>query len=391
MKHSNNLLIFIILILVPIGQIGVDLYTPSLPAIMHALHTNISLVQLSLSTYLVGFSVGQLISGVLSDHFGRKKILLAGIALYAASSFMASITSSIELILCARFLQGLGATASSVLSKSIASDSFKGHDLMKLSSYMMVIWGLSPVIAPAIGGYIQHYLGWRFNFYFFTLYSSLSFLLVAFYLPETNKNLVATKFIQLRNNFVTILTHKQFVASFLCMSTAYSILIVFNVIAPFLIQEKMGYSAITYGHMALLVGIAWFAGAFLNRYLITQFKTSSIMYTGSGLIIITSIVLLIFALTNKINLLTLILPTFLSIFFIGTFYPSLMANCMKLFTEMAGTANSIMGFFVILLSSCISIIVSLLQISSAAFLAGIYLVLALAGLLIYRLYAHEPL
>ena len=382
--QKNHLITFIILILVPIGQIGVDLYTPSLPAITQALHTTNTLVQLTLSFYLIGFSIGQLLSGILSDSYGRKKILLIGIFLYALCSLIAGITSSIFILLVMRLLQGLGATACSVLSKSIASDCFKDLQLMKLSSYMMVVWGLSPIIAPAIGGYIQHYLGWRFNFYFFTVYSVISFILVAVWLEETNKNKVKIKFKKLIENFALILKHKEFVASFFGMSTAYSILITFSLIAPFLIQDELGFSAIVYGHMALLIGVAWFLGSFSNRYLITRFKTNSIVYTGSILIALISTLLLLFSLFKTISLFILILPTFLIVFLIGTFYPSLMANCMKLFTEIAGTANSIMGFFVIFLSSLVSIFVSLLHITTLSNLAIIYLTLALLGLIVFR-------
>ncbi|ODN41752.1 MFS transporter [Piscirickettsia litoralis] len=184
--HSRTSIIFlVVLILTPMGQLAVDLYIPSLPLIAKDLHTSMSLTQQTVSIYLLALGIGQFIYGPLSDSWGRKNAIFAGTFLFLIGSLLASFAHSIEMLLIARAVQGLGGAAATVLSKVVAVDIYKNQQLTRASAYIGLVWGVSPVIAPAIGGMLEVFSGWRLGFAVLTCYAFIFIILAYFLLEET--------------------------------------------------------------------------------------------------------------------------------------------------------------------------------------------------------------
>ena len=187
LQRNLTLRLSILLAMVPLTGATIDIYVPSLPAITAHFGVPAQLVQWTIPSYLIGYSLAQLFCGAFSDAWGRRALLIIGIVLYTGASLLAASASSISMLILMRFVQGLGVAAPGVLARAIASDSFDSERLPQVTNYITLAWALGPIIAPLIGGYLQHVFGWKAVFYFLTAYGCIVLLLIYFLLPETNR------------------------------------------------------------------------------------------------------------------------------------------------------------------------------------------------------------
>ncbi|WP_375686933.1 multidrug effflux MFS transporter [Lentilactobacillus kefiri] len=161
-KKKNKLwLVFILGTISATGPLSIDLYLPALPQMTRDLNVQPSLIQLSLSACLIGLALGQLISGPLSDKYGRKKPLMVGFFIFGLVSLMIAYSHSVYLLILLRFIQGLAGASGQVLSRAIASDMFSGPLLTKFYSMLSAVNGIFPVISPVIGGFMIRYVEWQ--------------------------------------------------------------------------------------------------------------------------------------------------------------------------------------------------------------------------------------
>jgi len=366
--------ILVLLFLIPfLLGIGIDLYVPSLPAIKHYFQAPKTLVQLTIGLYVLGYAFAQLLLGVLSDSLGRKKILVVSGMLYTLISFMGVFSVNIEMLLLCRILQGCAIAGASVVCRAIVADCFTGLARAKAMTYFSTSWAFGPVIGPFIGGYLQDYFNWQANFYFFGIYGLLTFVYAAIVLPETHLHLAPVHPRKIAKTVFEVMSHPQFMRYAMIASLIYAMLVVFNVIAPFLIQETLHYSAIAYGQIALLLGVGNFLGNFVNfwilHYLSIQKITlySLIAALGMGLI------LLLMGLFIQPNLYIIMLPIFFLFFFCGFIFPNIMTMNMNLFSTNAGTSSAIFGSWVSGGVAVFSTIATLLGTETQVPLAMMYL------------------
>src|ERR1041385_5864566 len=186
-KKSNFNLILILGLLTAIGPFSIDMYLPAFPSIAKGLNTDVSQVMLSLSSFFIGISVGQLVYGPLLERFGRKKPLYIGLVIYLLASIGCAFTNSVNSLIAFRFLQALGSCAGMVTSRAMVRDLFEVKDSAKVFSSLMLVVAVSPIIAPTVGGYVTAALGWR---YVFAVLIAVDIAIIAgvfFLLPESKK------------------------------------------------------------------------------------------------------------------------------------------------------------------------------------------------------------
>ena len=198
--------------LTALGPLSMDMYLPSLPDIAHVLQAPTAHVQLTVSSYLIGFAVGQMIYGPLSDRHGRRPVLLAALALYVASTLGCATSRSVDVLIGARFLQGIGGSGSIVLSRAIVRDLYSGVRAARELSLMGSIAAFAPIIAPMIGGVFQTAFGWRANFFFMTAAAIVTILVAARLLPETLRRLSSEPFSprSMLRGYGVVLRHRGF-------------------------------------------------------------------------------------------------------------------------------------------------------------------------------------
>lgn len=340
--QQRNLMLSLFLIPFLLGT-GIDLYVPSLPAIAHYFQVSHHLVQFTIGLYMLGYAFGQVVLGVLSDSVGRKKILVISGFLFSGISFLAALSPNVFFLIACRFFQGFMIAGAAVVCRAMATDCFSDLALTKAMTHISTSWALGPIIGPAIGGYLQHFFNWQADFYFFGIFSVLTFAFVAVSLSETRQHLVPFNGRAAYKIIKEVVTHPIFLLYSLLASLFYAILVVFNVVAPFLIQVDLHYSVVSYGHLALLLGFGYFAGSLSNRYAINYFPAPRIVLfsTLSGLAM--CMIMACTGIFMQPNLYSLLFPALFLFFFCGLAYPNLMVKSAQFFPKIAGTAGAIYG------------------------------------------------
>src|SRR5580698_7127152 len=170
------------------GPLTMSIYTPVMPLIGVDLATGADAVKLTLTTYMVGFAVGQLFYGPLSDRFGRRPIVLVGVAFFTFTSFGCAFAPSIAGLIGLRILQGLGAASGAVLGRALLRDAYDAKEMPLVMSWIALAMNVSPAIAPSIGGFLGQQFGWRATFWFVGGFGALLFIALALFLGETNRH-----------------------------------------------------------------------------------------------------------------------------------------------------------------------------------------------------------
>ncbi len=212
-KPANRFYLILILgLLTAIGPFSIDMYLPAFPDIAQGLHTTISQVMLSLSSFFIGISVGQLIYGPLLERFGRKKPLYVGLTIYLLASLGCALAGSVQALIALRLLQALGGCVGMVAARAMVRDLFEVKENAKVFSTLMLVVAVSPIVAPTAGGYITALLGWRWVFVLLMIVNTLILAGIYFLLPESKKPdpNFSLKPKPILTSFASIIVHPQF-------------------------------------------------------------------------------------------------------------------------------------------------------------------------------------
>lgn len=337
--------------LISVAQFAMIIYLPSLPQICIDLHTTPTLTELTITLFLFSYGLSQLIYGPLSDHFGRKPIILMGILGYSAFSLMSALAPSIELLLIARCLEGAGAGAITSLARASANDFFSGKKLVTVLSATAVASSLSSMISPTIGGWLTVGFNWRANFYFVMIYALVFFPLTMMLFKQIKPSRTSELSI-LRQTFAhyqQLLSNHEYV--FFMLSGSFSItgLLVYYAATPFIFQHVLHFSPQAYGYFFLLTSSGFITGSFMNSYL-HHYENRRLQISSIGLVTV-CILMLILGLLGKISAWVMVGPMMFYMFFSGIIYPSAMTIAVRTFKVIAGTAAALMGCCQILFSS----------------------------------------
>ena len=386
LQSNLTLRLSILLAMVPLTGATIDIYVPSLPAITEYFGVPAQLVQWTIPSYLIGYSLAQLFCGAFSDAWGRRALLIAGLVLYAGASLLAAFASSISMLILMRFVQGLGVAAPGVLARAIASDSFDSERLPPATNYITLAWALGPIIAPLIGGYLQHVFGWKSVFYFLTAYGCAVLLLICFLLPETNAHRHQLRLETLLNHYKVVLASPVFLGCALVLAIIYSQLILFNVVGPFLIQTVLGESPLVFGRVALSLGVAWFLGSLTNRILTASFPQLPLMAAATALALLGSTLMAWLAFESPLSLSNLVIPSAVVFMSGSVTFTRCFGLSVRLFPERAGTASALVGTLFIAGSAVAGFGASFLEASTA-----IPLALSFVGLTLLAAVAQRTL
>lgn len=310
---------------------------------------------------------------------------MLGLIIYSIASITASFTYSVCMLSVCRIFQGLGIGVGSVLPKAMARDVYTGSKLTETLSSITIVWTLTTIFAPLLGGYMQQYFGWRANFYAFFLYSLILLFLYWRFLPETNLSAAKEKpkNISLYSTYQLITKNKIFLSYSSILMLAFSALIAFSVSATFLLQNNLNVTPKGYGEVMMLIGAAYIAGNASSNFVIKKYNNTSIISFGISMVFLSSFIFLIISWLLKMTILTLVMPALLIVFGIGLMYSNCMAIILNIFPNFSGSASAILGSFLMLGSSAISVIVAHLNKTSQSPLAILISFISLAMALVY--------
>jgi len=383
LERQANKIVWLVLAFVPLIGMAIDLLAPALPAISHSLNISAAAAKNLISIYFLGFALANIPMGILADAVGRRKLVLAGLLLFALASFLPMLMKHFYLLMLARFLQGLALATFAVLVRAIISDVVTAEKLPLIATLVATTWSLGPIMGPNIGGYLEFYFGWQACFYFFGLVGLLAWGLMFYFLPETLLTPQPLKLTQIKANFVAIIKHRLFMGLMLIMGLNYALIIVFHTMAPFFIQLILGYSAVYFGHLALGIGVCYLAGTMLCRRLLKVLSPEKV--GRYGLIGCVCMAFLAFILTHIFpqNIWALMVPSLMIFGCGGLVHPAYMGIAMGLFRQFAASASSIMNIFIMGITGLSAFMVSLISVKTATTMVLVYGILLSCSLIGY--------
>ncbi len=339
-----NLLLILILIIM---EMATDIYSPSLPEIKSFFKINEEIAQLTITVNLLGIAISGCLYGPLSDSYGRKKFLLAGVSLFLIGSFLCSISSSIHVLIFARFIQGLGQGVAWVLALAVVGDLYKKRHATKVISILGMVISASPAFAPLLGGVIAHFFGWRMNFIFLSCAAMILLICLIKFLPETLQKSKRHPFScsLIKVKIVVILKNKVFLNNALISGLVFSGLWSFIATAPF-VFNSMNVDQISFGLYNLLSVASYGLGSLLNHYFHNRYTYFSLMRFGIVGTFISGSLLLFATLSVCKTPLILVAVMGMYSFSMAFIFANATSNALHAIKSKAatGTASSIISF-----------------------------------------------
>jgi DHA1 family bicyclomycin/chloramphenicol resistance-like MFS transporter len=377
----------ILLILLPISGMAVDLIAPSLPAITQNLSLTPGMSKGLISIYLLGYAIGSFIFGLLTDSIGRKHLLRYSLFAFIIISLAPIFLPNFNVLLTARLLQGLAIAAVSVCVRAILSDIYDKSELVKMGTIMGTMWGVGPVVGPFLGGYLQLYFGWKSGFYFFAIIALILTWFVILKIPETIPKKHSLRLKIMRQNLSRVIKDSYFMSLAIAMGIVYGLLITFNTLGPFFIQNTLGHSASFFGNCAFLMGLIFLASTFLCRFLLKRYPYKTIFRTIVHIAVILSIIAALTSIILNHSLILLLLITAIMYLVCAFIFPLSMGKGLTLFRDIQGYATAVMYFVNIIIASLIGFAESFISIHNNQTLIITYtgLSLVLLGLYWFRL------
>lgn len=338
-------LIAVLLVVIPLSQIPLDIYTPAMPQMVIDLNSTAAAVQNTVTAYMLGMSLAFIPIGVVADAWGRKRVLLVCLTVVVATSLVCAAVGSVGLLLAVRFVQGAAASACLVLSYAIAADCFSGRRLTSVSGILGAAWGLAPVVAPAVGGVLVQFVSWRWVFVLIAALSGLTFAVVTLVLPET---LTDEQRSRIRVPAVwqvarSALANRVFVCFVLVFGVMASAQLAFGVVGPFLYQDGLGFAPAVYGVFALIVGVANLLGELACGALAMRIAPRRLAFGALGLFGTGTAVLVISAATIGLSAWAITLGACLALAGCGVLCPQMYGLALGLFRSNLGLIGGIVS------------------------------------------------
>ncbi len=346
MKGSKNFKLILILgLLSAIGPFSIDMYLPGFPAIAADLHTTVAKISLSLSSFFIGISAGQMLYGPLLDRFGRKKPLYIGIAVYLIASIGCAMATSADTLIWLRLLQALGSCSGMVASRAMVRDLFPVNENAKVFSLLMLVVGVSPIIAPTLGGYLSAEYSWHYVFVVLTIMAALILAAIHFYLPESRQPdpdfSLKPKFII--SSFLQVAKEPQFYTYALTGSIASAGLYAYISGSPSVFMEIYKVSEQQYGWIFALVAIGLITSSQLNTLLLRKYKSEQVIVIALLCQSLTGVILFTGTMFGFLGLLSTIFLCFIFLCCQGFTFPNTSALSLAPFTKTAGSASALLG------------------------------------------------
>ncbi|MBV9556677.1 MAG: multidrug effflux MFS transporter [Pseudolabrys sp.] len=368
-----------------IGPLTTDMYLPSLPDIARLMHVSPAQVQLTISSYLVGFATGQLIYGPLSDRFGRKPVLMGATALFTLATALCAMAPSNDLLIVARFFQAVGGCGGIVLSRAIVRDLYSGARAGRELSLIASVMALAPVVAPLIGGVLHAAFGWRSSFVVLTVFGILLTLIIWRLLPETMDK-SAREPLSVRSTlrvFGKFLGDVNFLANMGLLTLAFGGLFCWISGTSFVLQGLYGLGPVEFGIAFALGSVGYMTGATLAARIVGPLGLNGTIGVGTAAMAAGGMLMACAVWLKLSSSLSLVIPMAIYLAGMGCVLGPTIAAAMAPYKRNAGAASSLLGFVQQSGAALCGAIVGHLLGESAWPLAGTVAILGVMGLLLW--------
>lgn len=369
-KKQEYIILFVLGTLIALGPFSIDAYLPGFQSISEDFDITISQVGLTLTSYFIGISIGQLAYGPIMDKYGRRKPLLIGLGIYFLSAIFCLLAPNLVSLIVSRFFLAIGAAAGMVAAKAVVRDIFPIHEVAGAISVLMLIMGGAPIIAPTVGSFIIEAFDWRMIFVFLAGFSFLMFLSVYNFLPES---IIPDKNVDLKPKDVAIkyygiLTNSKFWNFGMAGSFAVGAMFAYISNAPKLFMHNFDLSQKEFGILFGLNAGGLILGSQINRLFLKKYSTFQITLFNSVLLVILAGLFLLNSVMEMGFWPTAILIFFM-LFLLGFQNPNTTALSLEPFEKKAGRASALIGSLKMILGALTSFLISLFHTSNSLPLA----------------------
>jgi DHA1 family bicyclomycin/chloramphenicol resistance-like MFS transporter len=363
-RKEYRILILILGSLATLGPFSVDMYLPGFPAIAADLHTDIAHVGLSLTSFFIGISLGQLFYGPFIDRYGRKKPLVGGLILFIIAALGCSIAPSIQWLVGMRFFLAVGGCVGMVAGRAVIRDLFPIDRMAQVLSLMMMLGGVAPIIAPVMGGMVVATFGWRFLFYLLTVIAVVILTVILRYLPESKgpDASVSLHPSRVAKEYFKVFKEPAFLIHALIAGTASGGFFSYISGSPFVFMKLLGLTETQFGLLYGINALSLIGANMANRMVLKKYDSARVLRTASFIQCGVGILLLVGSLLGLIQSRFVLIPLiFCLLFFSGFVMPNTIALALAPFARNAGSASALVGGIQMIAGALASIMVSLLH------------------------------
>jgi len=336
------IVILILSLLTALEPLCIDMYLPGFIQIADAFSTPINSVQISLTTFLGGFAIGQLIWGPVADRFGRKKPILVSLFIFILASIACLYVNTIEQLWIVRFIQAIGGCGGVVISRAVVTDYFDKDNTLKIFALLALIMGVAPIVAPAIGNAVLHSFNWIGLFHAMVILGVALFLFTLIGLPETYKKTSQKKKVNVWLGYWQILKVRKFLVYSILAGLANGALMIYVSNGPFLIMEYGGLSSDMFSLIIGINALGLMIGSYLTTVLQKYMPTSRLVkYT---LLFMGTVSLILFAaMYMNAGIVPILVILFFYVFPIGIIFPTTTELAITPFIHNSATASALFG------------------------------------------------
>ena len=347
LPHKSTAVTVMLVGLVCFGSMSIDLYLPSLPAMVKALGTDPSHAQMTIGVFSLGTGVAQMAHGPLSDRYGRRPVLLGGIAVYVLASLVCAVAGDITMLITARFFQAVGCCAAPVLGRAIVRDVYPLDQAAGVLSLLQAAFTLSPIAAPMIGGILEVEFGWHSPFVAMAVLSLVMLFSVWFLLGESNQHRdpLAVRPGRIVANYAMLLRHKEFRGHLALQGCIIGSMMTFLSGAPFVFANVLGGRPEFFGFFFLVPMLGYLSGALTTARLVRRVGSPRMLRIGCLVGVAGGLLGLAMALLHIETFAAVACPAMLIFFGNGMVSPNNVAEALAPFGRNAGAASAMLGFF----------------------------------------------
>ncbi len=329
------------LAMLPLSGFATDIYLPSLPGMAAAMHVSTLQIQFTITLFLISYGLSQLFVGSVLDSFGRYRISLVCLLIFALASVAIATTHNIYVIYAMRIVHGITVGIVVAGKRAYFVDLFTGDRLKNYLSLFSIIWSTGPIVAPFVGGYLQAAFGWEANFYLLALIAVGFAVLEFLFSGETLAQPAAFQLRRVVGIYGTMLKTGPFILGITMLGLAYAMVMVYNITGPFIIEHHLRLSAVTAGYCSLLLGSAWMVGGFISKATIHRPFFRKLTINNCLQLLFAGLMLATIRFAD--NLYTLVAFAWLIHACAGYTFNIYMTFCMTRFPKNAGIASGLTG------------------------------------------------
>jgi len=351
-QRVSTLLAFALL---PLSGFATDIYIPSLPNMGADMHISSIQVQLTLTLFLISYGTSQLFLGSVLDSYGRYKFSMGALLVFILASIVIAVTHNIYVIYAMRIIHGITVAMIVIAKRAYFVDVYEGSQLKHYLSMFTIIWSAGPIVAPFLGGYFQNTFGWQSNFYFLAAMASVIAVLEFLYSGETIRYRTQFHLKKIAAVYAEMIKETTFSLGILMLSFAYSMVIMYNMTGPFIIEHHFKFTPVVAGYCSLILGLAWMAGGFIGKALISRPFFSKLFVN----ILLQLAVVVLMILTAKFvsNVYVMVFFAFLIHVGAGFTYNNYFTYCLGRFPKNAAMSGGFTGGMVYVILSLLTYVV----------------------------------